>query len=635
MIFLWSRSYSQDVYQIGVSQKSIEPEQSFVSLPLGGYAAPWEGRFTLQWIFKDQLSSVTAICGLDNYLFVISNNNLLRMDLSGSKFQWKKMGAGDNIKLLAGFNNKLFAVTTDKKLLKARKTDRKVVWKVIDSVNRSVIALAAMDNKLYAANEDGSLWMADISNENMRWKKVESLELENIISLAANDRKLFALTKEGTIYHYEISKRPGKWIKTAYKNGVTIKENIRYITIADDMIYGVSEESALYEGEHRSKGDLSARAVAIKDDKSIVVVVSLDVVGINDRFIGFVKDEIFQKTGIPSSAVFINMSHTHFAPVTQDWSTWQEHNQHPDSVYLYSTIRGGIIEAVTEATKNMYPAELFFGRGKTDIGYNRSLNDHPELYDRDVDVIKVDYVNKNADNYLFIAACHPVFSTMGKLHYTISANYPGVARKLIEERTGTSNSIFLQGTAGDINPKDNGENITGEKLANEVISILNRSMNKITGPISFFLDTISIPITPMRKKEIITFRAHNRGKPGNMETERNLNWCDLMLKYYEEDKMPSSLPVYVQTINIGNWKLIGFSRETTTEYSLEAKRIWSESMVSVTGYTNDVSSYLPTKKHIEKLNYEGYGSFFWYGMPNIFPATVDSTIITFIKLRKH
>ena len=78
-----------------------------------------------------------------------------------------------------------------------------------------------------------------------------------------------------------------------------------------------------------------------------------------------------------------------------------------------------------------------------------------------------------------MAACHPVFSTAGKLHYTISANYPGVARKLVEKRTGTVNSLFLQGTAGDINPKDNGENITGEKLANEVSAVLNRPMTKI------------------------------------------------------------------------------------------------------------------------------------------------------------
>ena len=250
----------------------------------------------------------------------------------------------------------------------------------------------------------------------------------------------------------------------------------------------------------------------------------------------------------------------------------------------------------------MEPADLFFGRGTTDIGYNRSLKEHPELYDSSVDVIKVVYPENNSESYLFIAACHPVFSTAGTLHYTISANYPGVARELIERRTGTSNSIFLQGTAGDINPRDNGEYISGEKLANEVIAVIKRPMEKISGPISYFVDTVNIPVTPWSKNEIIAYKETNIDKTGDVYAEKNVKWSDLMISSYEEGTMPSSLPVYVQTFNIGNWKLVGFSRETTTEYGLGVKDLWPGKLVSVAGYTNDVSSYLPTEKHIELRN---------------------------------
>jgi hypothetical protein len=243
----------------------------------------------------------------------------------------------------------------------------------------------------------------------------------------------------------------------------------------------------------------------------------------------------------------------------------------------------------------------------------------------------VNYFDKNSESYLFLTACHPVFNPAGKLSYTISANYPGVARKLIEDRTGTSNSLFLQGTAGDINPKDNGEYITGEKLANEVIDVLNRPMIKINGPISFYLDTINIPIIPWTKKEIFAFRSQNSDKPGNVEAERNVRWCDLMLKYYSEDTMATLLPVYVNTINIGNWKLVGFSREATTGYSFGVKNLWPDKLISVAGYTNDVSSYLPTHMHIEEGGYEGLSSFFWYGMPNVFPMNVDMIILKRIK----
>ncbi|MBK5196623.1 MAG: hypothetical protein JJE08_11480, partial [Proteiniphilum sp.] len=80
-----------------------------------------------------------------------------------------------------------------------------------------------------------------------------------------------------------------------------------------------------------------------------------------------------------------------------------------------------------------------------------------------------------------------------------------------------------------------------------------------------------------------------------------------------------------------NWKLVGFSRETTTPYGLRVKALWPDKMVSVAGYTNDVSSYLPTCLHIEKKNYEGMDSFYWYGMPDTFPMDVEEKIISEIK----
>ena len=104
-----------------------------------------------------------------------------------------------------------------------------------------------------------------------------------------------------------------------------------------------------------------------------------------------------------------------------------------------------------------------------------------------------------------------------------------------------------------------------------------------------------------------------------------------MLKYYNEGTMPTFMPVYVNTINIGNWKLVGFSRETTTGYSFGVKNLWPDKLISVAGYTNDVSSYLPTHMHLEKGGYEGLRSFFYYGMPNVFPMTVDETILNTIK----
>lgn len=627
-ILLSNLSFSQSTYLVGTSQTSIEPDKSLISLHLGGYGAPRDGRFTLQWINRGEVQEITAMGGLNDKLYIVSKGNMKWIDPSEKNTEWKDAGKAENIRSIAGIKGKLYAVSNSGELLET-KTSGGVKWKKAGSVDNSVTALTASENNLFAANSTGALWSADISKKSFEWLKSETVI--GVVSLAANNGKLYALTNEGVIYQNEPGSKNNKWLKIAYKNGQSVTEDIKHISIVSGRIYGISEDKYLYEGEHRSEGNLTARAMALKKDEKTVVIVNVDVCGLNDTFTGLVKQEICQKTGIPASAVFINSSHTHFAPVSQNWLTWQEPNQRPDSIYLFSIVRNGILNAINNALKKMTPAEIYFGRGTTDIGYNRSLKDHPELYDSAVDVVKVKYTENDQESYMFLTACHPVFGTSRKQHYTISANYPGVARKLIEDRTGTSNSLFLQGTAGDINPKDNGEYISGEKLANEVIAVLGRPMNKIEGAISFYLDTINIPITPWTKEEILVYRAKNIEKPGDIDAEKNVKWCDLMLKYYSEGKMPASLPVYVNTINIGNWKLVGFSRETTTGYGFGVKNLWPEKLISVAGYTNDVSSYLPTHMHLEKRGYEGLNSFFWYGMPNVFPMNVDETILSTIK----
>jgi hypothetical protein len=622
------RSYSQSSYLIGTAQESIEPDQSLISLHLGGYGAPRDGRFTLQWINEGALRESAGLAAQSGKLYIISKGEILcRMPFAVNS-GWEVAGTAENITSIAGLNGKIYALNNKGELLES-KAGKSIKWLKRGLADNSITAIAGSGNSLYATNVNGTIWSADLSAKKTEWTMGESVK--GIISLAASDKRLYALTGDGLIYQLETAGKNNKWLKIAYKNGQTIKEDFKQIAVLNDRIFGISKDNILWLGEHRSEGNLTARAMAIRNGEKTIVIVNADVCGLSGDFTGPVKEEVFRKYNIPASALFINSSHTHFAPVSQNWLTWQEANQRPDSGYLYITVRKGILTAIDNALKALAPAELSFGRGKTDIGYNRSLKDHQELYDSDVDVVKVNYTGKNLESYLFMAACHPVFSTAGRLHYTISANYPGVARKLVEERTGTSNSLFLQGTAGDINPRDNGEYITGEKLANEVIAVLDRPMTGIGGAITYYLDTINIPITPWSDEEIARYRAENIDKPGDVYAEKNVKWCDLMTKYRKEGTMPSSLPVYVQTINIGNWKLVGFSRETTTAYGFGVKEMWPGKLVSVAGYTNDVSSYLPTHMHIEARGYEGLDSFFWYGMPNVFPPNVDETILSRIK----
>ena len=196
LIFLPNFSYSQSSYLIGTSQANIEPDQSLVSLHLGGYGAPKEGRFTLQWINKGPVSEITAMGGLTDKLYIVSNSDLLWMNPSINNSAWKKAGKAENIKCVAGLNGRLYAVRNNGDLL-VTKVQGVIKWKKIGSVEKSVTALAASDNKLFAADLNGSLWSADLSKKSIEWLELESIK--GIISLTADHKKLYALTSDGEI----------------------------------------------------------------------------------------------------------------------------------------------------------------------------------------------------------------------------------------------------------------------------------------------------------------------------------------------------------------------------------------------------------------------------------------------------
>ena len=53
----------QSGYQAGTGLAGIEPYESLISLYLGGYGAPRDGRFTLQWKHEGNTPDAVAMTG--------------------------------------------------------------------------------------------------------------------------------------------------------------------------------------------------------------------------------------------------------------------------------------------------------------------------------------------------------------------------------------------------------------------------------------------------------------------------------------------------------------------------------------------------------------------------------------------
>ena len=560
---------AQQTYLSGTARASIEPKTYPFSVALAGYGYPRGGRFSLEWIKKDNKSA--AFSELEQQL---------------------------KLKKLAG----------------------------------NAVTFTVLDKVMYAADKTGTITYAAIKGKAMNWQKLT--ELEGIISLTSYKGRLFALTENDELMRFELKNKNADWVKIAKFNGLSYDVHLKSIAINKGKLYGLDKNNNLFEGRHRTDGNLSVRAVAVAAEKQTVLIVGTDVCGFNHDFISSVKQEVLRKHKIAPSAILINASHTHFAPSTQDWTTWGGH-QLPDSVYLNDVVKPAIIGVIESAIKNMKPAMLSFGRGKTTIGANRSFEGAQVPYDNDVDVLSIERVKDHHKTVVFLTGCHPVFKNEGIEGFTVSPNYPGVTKAALEKEEGLTDALFIQGCGGDINPLSNDHIKTGNDLAADVKNILNAPMEKLTGKISFYLDSLNFPVNRWSNERIGAFRKENDNGKADVNAEKNVRWADLMLKLDGSNKMPVNMPVYIQTINIGNWKLVGLSREAVTDYSIGIKKLWPGKLVSVAGYCNDVSSYLPTSRHIQAGNYEGLGSFFWYGQPSVFPLNVYETIIDKIKTQNY
>ena len=630
LCFYQSLAFGQDSYEAGTSSVSLEPDSTVFSLSLAGFGYPREGRFSITWKELDSSGKLSAVVPHKaSWYGVNASGNLVKGNSGQSTDSWKQISHAENTTALVVVKNRIYAIR-DGAIWFSKLRDKKIKWKKLDDT-RVFTALAGLDDKLYAATSAGDLLESSVGGNATSWDRIGPAE--QIISMTAYGNKLYALNNKDSVWSAIPRKENFKWMQIGRMNGITVTHNLKHIAVAGNTLYGLGPNGRWYKAAHNTTGSLSARSVAIKKDGKTVVLVGLDLTGINASFSNEVKEVIRQRRGIPEAAILINASHTHFAPVTQAWSTWGEFYHEPDSNYLNNIVKKAVILSIEQALDNLEPANISFGRGSTDIGSNRRqhVSKH-KPNDKVLDVLKFEEVSGEAKAILFLTGCHPVFKNAGKEGYTLDANYPGVAKTLVEEKSGTSTAIFIQGCGGDINPVSDNHLKTGEDLSKDVMQVLQKSLTPLDGDISFSLDKILIPVKPWSRDSIINFRAiHAAGKPGDVEAEKNVRWSDMMLKHYENNTLETSLPLYIQTINIGDWKLVGMSREVVNDYAPAIRALWPGKKVSVAGYCNDVASYLPAAWHVRERHYEGLSSFSWYGQHGIPSEDVLDFVIEKIK----
>lgn len=186
-----------------------------------------------------------------------------------------------------------------------------------------------------------------------------------------------------------------------------------------------------------------------------LAIIACDLLFLRTEEVRAVREAVGRLTDVRPDHVVIACSHTHYGPVTEP-----DRNEQASQVAAYlANLVHLLAGAVAMARARTVPCRLGFGQGSVRIGINRRartadgqiiLGQNPAgAVDPRVAVLRIEGVGGQPVASVLNYACHPV--SLGSQCTDISGDFPGAARRLVEEQTGGP-CLFLQGATGNINP---------------------------------------------------------------------------------------------------------------------------------------------------------------------------------------
>ncbi len=320
---------------------------------------------------------------------------------------------------------------------------------------------------------------------------------------------------------------------------------------------------------------LYVKALVLDDGKTKAVIITIDIGGVQYKFLSEVRSRIQKELKIDGNNVLINSSHNHHV-----------NNQLAED-YIDRTVR-----AVKEAAQNMVRVKIGAGKGREDrITMNRRLKlkngkewtirraipcpedeeivDIAEAFDPEIGILRIDRTNGKPLAVVYNFAVHAYGGVPNK---GATACSPGFASKTIEDNLGNGAvALFLQGAAGDITPivyKDTNAPRPaaelGTKLGLSTLAALKNIPMKNDGSIKVIREDITFPVRtdiPERidsleaqKKTILDYfkgigcGAHGAGTSLNFKS-----FLPLYIKYIMSPEFPSYYSYrYLQEEKIGS-----------------------------------------------------------------------------------
>jgi len=394
--------------------------------------------------------------------------------------------------------------------------------------------------------------------------------------------------------------------------------------------------------------DLWAKALVLEDDGGKrVVLVTLDLVGIDRELSADFKRRIEAATKLSVDQVAICCSHTHTGPVVNDnlkaMYLLALDDTHWNLVQEYAAMLKEKVPAVVNAAiEDLQPAEIAWGQGTAGFAVNRREN-KPEdevparraagqlkgPVDHDVPVLAVKREGR-LRAVAFGYACHATVLSF----YQWSGDYPGFTQMELEQRHPDCVALFWAGCGADQNPLPRREVALaqdyGRQLADTVDAVLGGELQPVYGAIEATYREIELPFAKLPAREDVDrLAASDTGYEGRRARL-------LLEQWTKTGRLDSAYPYPVQTWKLGSaptWVLLG--GEVVVDYALRLKREFGPAPVWVAGYVNDVMAYIPSLRVLKEGGYEGEDAMVYYGLPSKWDESIEERIVNEIRSQRQ
>jgi neutral ceramidase len=353
------------------------------------------------------------------------------------------------------------------------------------------------------------------------------------------------------------------------------------------------------------------------------VVLTSDLLGFPKGMSDRICDQLQRQCHLDRSQIMLTASHTHTGPVLKEalYDIYPLDDAQLARIDHYSAaLETTVVATVAKAFAGMRAATLWAGDGATGFAVNRRNNREPEVpklreaglplkgpVDHGVPVLAIRGPDGGLKAVLFSYACHATTLSF----YQWSGDYPGFAQIALEESHPGALAMFCAGCGADQNPLPRRTvelcEKYGQMLAAAVEEVLQRPMRPVAPRLRIGFETIDLEYREQPTRADLQATAEKGGFQGR--------WARRLLKLLDQgDPFPSSYPYPVQVWKLGDDQLwIALGGEVVVDYALRFKAAYGP-RTWVTGYTNDVMAYIPSRRIWEEGGYES-GAFYVYGLP--------------------